>query len=222
MYGDPGDEPDQPIAHLQAGLLDDGTAARLRHRTRTDPAATAPDVPADVTARIGAALGDAALGHAGVRRAAHAVGRPRLRGLQVLGPAVGLGATLVAIVVGAVMLVRDPAPTRSATPTAESITVSRPPPNIPLSDPQILGLLSHDPDYGPLADPQRRSSCLSGLGYPGATTVLGARPVDMDGRPGVLLLMPGNTAKAVAALIVDPNCNSAHTGLLADTVITRP
>jgi hypothetical protein len=60
------------------------------------------------------------------------------------------------------------------------------------------------------------------LGYPGATTVLGARPVDMDGRPGVLLLMPGNTAKAVAALIVDPNCNSAHTGLLADTVITRP
>ena len=66
------------LADLQAGLLDDHTAAQLRRRVRTDPAvkaqlaaldrvrrhlsalgvdsASAPDVPADVTARIGAAL----------------------------------------------------------------------------------------------------------------------------------------------------------------------
>lgn len=159
---------------------------------------------------------------AGRRPPAHAVGRPRLRRFQVLGLVVGVAATLAAVVVGGVMLVRDPAALRSIGPTAESITVSRPQKNIPLSDPQILGLLSHDPDYGPLADPQRRASCLSGLGYSAATTVLGAQPVDMHGRPGVLLLVPGDTPRAVAALVVEPNCNSAHTGLLADTVVTRP
>ena len=66
------------LADLQAGLLDDRTAARLRRRVRTDPAvkaqlaaldrvrrnlsafavdsASAPDVPADVTATICEAL----------------------------------------------------------------------------------------------------------------------------------------------------------------------
>jgi anti-sigma factor RsiW len=66
------------LADLQAGLLDDRTAARLRRRVRTDPAvkaqlaaldrvrrnlsalavdsASATDVPADVTATIGKAL----------------------------------------------------------------------------------------------------------------------------------------------------------------------
>jgi hypothetical protein len=227
------------MADPQAGPLDDATAARLRHRARTDAAAarklsaldrvrrdladlgsdeaSAPNVPADVTARVGAALQAA-----GNRQpAAHAVGRPRLHRFQVLGLVVGLGATLVAAVIGAVMLARDPAPTRSTGPTAKSIAVSRPPRNIPLSDPQIVGLLSHDPDYGPLADPARRASCLSGLGYSGAT-VLGAQPVDMHGRPGVLMLMPGDTPHAIVALVVEPNCSSADTGLLADTVVTRP
>jgi len=66
------------LADLQAGLLDDETAAQVRRRVRTDPAAkaqlaaldrvrrhlsalgvdsaSAPDVPADVTATIRAAL----------------------------------------------------------------------------------------------------------------------------------------------------------------------
>lgn len=66
------------LADLQAGLLDDDAAAELRRRARTDPgvadqlaaldrvrravadlggdAASAPEVPADVTARIGATL----------------------------------------------------------------------------------------------------------------------------------------------------------------------
>jgi hypothetical protein len=204
MYGDSGDEPDPPI-----------TPALITDPGSDDDAA--PGVSADVTARIGAALHDPAR-----RGPAHALGRPRLRRFQALGLVAGGGATLVAIVVGTAMLARDAAPPRSAGPTAERITVSRPPRNIPLSDPQVLGLLAHDPDYGPLADPQRRASCLSGLGYPGATTVLGAQPVDMYGRRGVLLVMPADTPTAVVALVVEPNCNSAHPGLLADTEVTRP
>jgi hypothetical protein len=93
---------------------------------------------------------------------------------------------------------------------------------VPLSDTQIVGLLAHRPNYGPLDDPQRRASCLRGLGYSAATEVLGARPVDVHGRPGVLMVLPGDTPKALVALVVGPNCDSAEAGLLADTVVTRP
>jgi len=174
--------------------------------------ASAPAVPAAVTARIAAAL-RAAPPHHAVRRSA-----PRL---QIFGLVAGLGAAIVGGVVGGVMLIRGTEPATSAGPTAESITVSRPPRDIPLSDPQIVGLLSRSPDYGPLADTKRRTSCLNGLGYSAATNVLGARPVDMFGRPGVLLLLPGETPREVVALVVEPNCSSAHTGLLANTVVTR-
>ena len=216
------------LADLQAGLLDDITAARLRQRIRTEPQAahmlagldrvrrdladlgsdesSAPVVPATVTARIGTAL--------------HAA-RPTPR-LRRLGLITGLGAVLVAVIVGAVMLTRDPGPTWSAGPTAQKITVSRAPQQMPLSDAQILELLSSSPDYGPLADPQRRASCLSGLGYSADTTVLGARPVNVDGTAGVLILLPADTPKGVLALVVEPNCSSAHTGLLAHTAVTRP
>lgn len=77
------DEPVTPelLSELQAGLLDDDTAARVRRRVRADPeaaralaaldtvrrelgrlgtdSASAPAVPAEVTARIVAALRDA-------------------------------------------------------------------------------------------------------------------------------------------------------------------
>lgn len=218
------------LADLQAGLLDDATAARLRQRIRSEPEAahtmaaldrvrrdladlgadeaSAPDAPAAVTARVATAL--------------HAA-RPTPR-LRRLGLVTGLGAALVAAAVGGVMLTRDPDPalTRSPGPTAEKITVSRSPQQMPLSDPQIIELLAETPDYGPLAEPQRRASCLSGLGFSADTTVLGARPVDVDGRAGVLIALPADTPKSVLAFVVEPNCNSAHTGLLAHTTVTRP
>ena len=83
-------------------------------------------------------------------------------------------------------------------------------------------MLSRRPDYGPLTDPQRRASCLDGLGYSAVTRVLGAQPVDMYGQPAVLMLLPGETPTRVVALVVEPDCSSAHTGLLANTVVTRP
>jgi hypothetical protein len=224
------------LADLQAGLLDDDTAASLRQRARVDPrgadllaaldrvrrdladlgtdVGSAPAVPAAVTGRIGAALRDR--GRAPKHSVRHAP-RPQLFAL-----AVGVGAALVGAVVGAVMLVRDPAPTRSAGPTAETITVSRHANKLPLSDPQILGLLAESPDYGPLADPPRRAACLSGLGYSAATAVLGARPVDMAGQPAVLMVLAADTPGTVLAVVVEPDCNSAHSGLLANTRVTRP
>ena len=93
---------------------------------------------------------------------------------------------------------------------------------IQLSDQQILALLDNDPDFGPLADPQRRTSCLAGLGYPSAARVLGARPIEIAGRPAILLVLPGDTPGTVTALAVAPTCSSVNTGLLADRIVNRP
>jgi hypothetical protein len=99
--------------------------------------------------------------------------------------------------------------------------VSTPPMVIPLSQAQILGLLNRSPDYGPLNDPARRASCLTGLGYPASTQVLGAQQIDINARPGVLLVLRGDTPDNLVVLAVALNCSAADTGLLASTQVPR-
>jgi hypothetical protein len=91
----------------------------------------------------------------------------------------------------------------------------------PLSDPQLRAVLSGAPNLGPLADPDRRASCLAGLGYTADLVVLGARPLQVAGRPGILLLLPGAGPDQMAAVAVAPSCTAARTGLLAQTVLSR-
>ncbi len=234
------DERDDPpltvdsLADLQAGLHDDNTAARLRNEVRTDPDAqqtmdalnrvrgdvaalssdgsSAPEVDPVVVNRIGAAL-----------RAQHAVRRGGLpRSARLAVALTGLTAVAVAAWLGTRALITAPASTTSRPTTIEHITVSRPPQTIPLSDQQILALLDHEPDFGPLTDPRRRASCLSGLGYPANARVLGARQIDIAGHPAVLLVLPGDAPGNVKALAVAPTCSAANTGLSADRLVTRP
>jgi hypothetical protein len=133
-----------------------------------------------------------------------------------------LTAVAVAAWLGTRALITSPASTTSRPTTIEHITVSRPPQTIPLSDQQILALLDHEPDLGPLTDPRRRASCLSGLGYPANARVLGARPIDIAGHPAVLLVLPGDAPGNVKALAVAPTCSAANTGLSADRMLTQP
>ncbi|MDT5253088.1 MAG: hypothetical protein QOH07_2039, partial [Mycobacterium sp.] len=190
----------EALADLQAGLLDDDTAARLRKLVRTDAdvrqtmdalnrvrrevaalgsdPSSAPDVDPAAVDRIGAALRAERAG------ATHTVGRGRLpRSARLAVAMTGLAAVAVAAWLGTRALITAPAPTTSRPTTIEHITVSRPPLSIPLSDQQILALVDHEPDFGPLTDPRRRASCLSGLGYPANARVLGARPIDIAGHP---------------------------------------
>jgi hypothetical protein len=226
------------LADLQAGLLDDDTAARLRNKVRTDQDAqhalealnrvrrdvaalgadpsSAPAVDPAVVERIGAALRSPS-------GPAHTVGRGRLpRSARVAVAAVGLAAAGAAVWLGITSLITAPAPMPSRPTTINFITVTRPPTTIPLSDQQILALLDRAPDFGPLADPRRRASCLTGLGYPADAPVLGARPVDVAGHPAVLLLLANDTPGAVAALAVAPSCSAVDTGLLSDRIVNRP
>ncbi len=232
----------EALADLQAGLLDDDAAARLRRQVREDPAAagalqalnrvrrdvaaagadpeSAPEPPADVTARISEAL--RAAGPAGSPSVATHSARPRIRPTRVAAAAAGVCAVLAAIGFGTSALLSAPAPTPSTPTTAEHITVSTPPMVIPLSAAEIIGLLGRAPDYGPLGDPSRRASCLGGLGYPASTQVLGARPIEINARPGVLLVLPADTAADLAVFAVALNCSAADTGLLASTQVPRP
>ncbi|BBZ46602.1 hypothetical protein [Mycobacterium parmense] len=231
----------EQLADLQAGLLDDDAAARVRRRVRDDPhaqgvlaalnqvrrdvaalgvdAASAPEPPAPVVEEISAALRSA-----GARPRGGAVhsARPHVRPVRLVAAVTGSCALLAAIGFGTAALLRAPQPAPSAPVTAEHITVSTPPMAVPLSPAEIVALTRHDPDYGPLHDPSRRASCLSGLGYPASAQVLGARPVAVNARPGVLLVLPGDTPQNLAVFVVSLNCNAADTGLLASTGIPRP
>ncbi len=222
------------IADLQAGLLDDAAAARLRNTVRTDPGARQTMDALNRVRREVAALGSDPSSAPGVDPAAvdgiraalrkqHAVERGGLpRPARLAVAAAGLVAVAVAVWLGTRSLITAPESTPSRPTTIEHITVTRLPPAIPLSDQQILALLDQRPDFGPLTDPHRRASCLAGLGYPADARVLGARPVDVDGRPTVLLLLPADTPDAVSALAVAPTCSSVDTGLSADRIIHRP
>lgn len=232
------------LADLQAGLLDDDAATRMRRQVRADPQAEAalralnrvrgdvaalgteaeaavPDPPPAVTARISAALRSAS--GSSTSGAAHSA-RPHARPTRLIAGIAGAGATVAAIGLGTAALVNAPAPVPSTQITAEHITVSgafAPPTAIPLSRAQLLGLLDRNPDYGPLNDPVRRASCLSGLGYPALTRVLGAQPIDINTRRGVVLVLPGETPDSLTVIAVALNCSAADTGLLVSSQIPR-
>jgi hypothetical protein len=52
--------------------------------------------------------------------------------------------------------------------------------------------------------------------------VLGARPIEINARPGVLLVVPADTPGNLAVYAVAPNCSAADTGLLASTQVPHP
>ena len=232
--------PAELLADLQAGLLDDDTAARIRRRIRTDPVAgpearnalaaldrvrrdlaelaqdtsSAPAVPAEVSARLSEAL-----------RAEPVPRVPAARRWKSIAAVTGAAAAVVAVVVGGIVLVRPAGHTVSTMTSLGRITVAPPRAAIGLSEPQIQGLLSVPPDLGPLTDSRRRGACLSALGYPADIAILGARPLEVSGRQGVLVLVPANAPVdpgTIAGLVLAADCDAAHAGPLAETVVKRP
>jgi hypothetical protein len=232
------------LADLQAGILDDAAAARVRRQIRADPHAAGmldalnqvrrdvaavgadpdspPDPPPEVVGRVSATLRSAGP-RSGESAAPPAhTARPRLRPGRTVAAGAGLCAVLAAIGFGTIALLHAPEPAPDTPGDIQHITLSTPPMEIPLSQSDIVGLLDRSPDYGALGDPARRASCLTGLGYPASTQVLGARPVQINARPGIVLVIPGDSPHVLAVFAVSPNCSAADTGLLANTQIPRP
>ncbi len=132
---------------------------------------------------------------------------------------VGALAVLAGIGVGTTALLHSSSPTASTLTSASLITVT---PTMPLSGRELNALVARSPDFGPLADPKRRAACLSGLGYSGSTQVLGAQQVQVDGRPAIVLVLPGDQPDVLVGVAVATNCSSVDTGLIADTTVRRP
>lgn len=240
-------DPDPPLtvellADLQAGLLDDEAAARVRRRVREDPEAagilralnqvrsavaaagadstSVQEAPRAVVARVSMAPRSSGAAHSA---------RPPIRSGRVIAGIAGLCALVAAIALGTLALLNAPPSTPGTPATAEHITVPEPAAGptaaIPLSQAQILELLNQSPNYGAhgaLEDPSRRASCLRGLGYPPTTPVLGARPIEVNSRPAVLLVLPGDAPKDVAVFAVALNCSAVDTGLMASTQVPVP
>lgn len=229
------------LADLQAGLLDDATAARIRSRVRSDPQAQQILRALNRVRRDVAAMGaDPAWGpaarpavvdsiSAALRSArpnsspgaAHAA-RPHVHPVRMIAGAAGLCAVATAIGVGAVVDAPPPAP--SAPTTAQHITVSKPAPVIPLSRPQVLDLLHHTrtmarpeaagrsvPAYV-LPERPRLSGVHAGAGRAADRYRRSARRTAGDTR---------GHARQTGRFAVAPHCSAADTGLLASTVVPR-
>ena len=150
--------------------------------------------------------------------AAHAA-RPPAQTRRLVAAVVGAAAVLAAVGIGTTALLRSSSTATSPRTTANTITVT---PRVPLSDRELAALVGRNPDFGPLADPKRRAACLTGLGYPGSLQVLGAEQTQVEGRPAVLLVLPGDRDTELVAIAVAPNCSAVSTGLIAETTVRRP
>ncbi|MGY4708413.1 hypothetical protein ACXDF8_02385 [Mycolicibacterium sp. CBM1] len=138
---------------------------------------------------------------------------------RLVAAAAGALAVVAAIGVGTTALLRSPEPAASTLTSASLITVT---PTFPVSGRELAALVARSPDFGPLADPRRRASCLSGLGYPGSIQVLGAEQVQIDGRAAVVLVLPGDRPDELVGVAVAPNCSAVDTAKIADTAVRRP
>jgi len=196
---------------------DDATTARVRRELADLAEAPAPAPPPEVTAAVVAALrgnhrvvpgGGAPLRHAD-RPSVH-------RRTWQFG---GLLAVGVSIVLGSLALIdtetRPATGTRADYTTARHVTEQSIPPGLPLPAEAIEALLIRPPVLGPLTDPP---ACLTGIGRPADTPILGAQPVP----DGVLLVLPGSTPDEMVAVVVAAGCPATNPRLLTSSVLPRP
>ncbi|MET4427442.1 hypothetical protein [Mycolicibacterium sp. 624] len=208
-------EPAADAAHTVAALnLVRHDLARLGSDAMT--AEHLPDPPADVTARLSAAL---AAVTPPASRASHAA-RGSVASPRTVALVIGGLAALAAVGIGIAAL-RDTAPPTPPTgATADRITVSRPSVDFPVPRAELLALLDRPADLSGLSDPAQRAACLSALGRGASAPVLGADNVDVGGRPAILLVL-GDGYGAMTALVVAPTCNATDPGVIAETVLVR-
>ncbi|MGH3899148.1 MAG: hypothetical protein ACRDTA_13080 [Pseudonocardiaceae bacterium] len=82
---------------------------------------------------------------------------------------------------------------------------------------QVLGAR----DYGPLSRPEALRRCLDAHDVPVRDKPLGGREVTLDGRPGVILVLPTTRVDEFRLLVVGPACGPANPARIADGVAGR-
>jgi hypothetical protein len=138
-----------------------------------------------------------------------AAGAPRpARTPRRTRPAIAVGLALVALLVVAGIL--------GSRATAPSVTAAQ------LGGVARAAVGAHD--AGELADPARRAGCLRSVALPGLdpdAQLIGARGVEFEGQPGILLVLASGRLGTFRVVVVDPACGPEGGTLLADTLIGR-
>lgn len=252
--------PAELLAELDAGALEDSFAAELWPRARAEPdaarvlaalATTRADlaelgrdpvtvaVPADVAARLDAALADLAppvpvvADHPGPGGRVGDLDAARARRRRFApGVAVVAAAAAAVVVVGAVGfdLLGGGATVGTALPadavdSGAAATEGGSAGAVPELSAADLGSalsLVGTRDLGPLAVEGALAACLDANGVGAGTELLGASPVQLDGVDGVLLLLPTGTIGRVTALVVGPGCSEGDPAELARRDIGAP
>lgn len=238
MTGTPGRPPRPPdrslplelLADLHAGALDEQQAAELRARVAADPAARAtlaaldatvaelnalpsPRMPDHVAARIDATLaaqprgGSAPPGGPVVEPASRSWRRAGWGGVVLLATAAAAGVIALSGIereIGGNPVAAPPPLALSAADLGEGLD-------------EALG----SRDYGPLSRPAALAACLEANGIAVVGAPLGAREVTIDGRRGVLLVLPTGRIAQFRLLVVGPDCGAGTPSLIADTVVGR-
>ncbi|WP_199428837.1 hypothetical protein [Qaidamihabitans albus] len=226
------------LADLHAGVLDESEAAELWPRVNADPEARAiidaleattadlsllgtqpaEPVPADVAARIDAALAEEQAPSGGNVVSLDAARRRRNRRL---GWGAGLLTAAAAVVAGLVLGV----------PAQDSVPgVAQPPAAVPSEAPLALsgdnldaaiGAVDRVRDFGPLGDQDRLDACLTASGVDIDRRPIGVRPVTIDGREAVVALYTTGELAQFRLVAVAPDCGPDNPGLLRDEVVGR-
>lgn len=226
------------VAELHAGSLDAELAGQLWPRVRADPDAAAVlsaldatraglrqldahpvavPIPPAVAARIDSALAGLSaptVGGAPVGDLAAARTRRSRR-------AAYLGAGVAAAAAAAAVFAFGPlAGSSDVTGTPQAAGPASPSPTAaPLElgsgtlGPQALAAVGKQ-DLGPLSSKETLGGCLQANGVPAATALIGASEVLLDGRRGILLLLPTGRAAVFTALVVGPECSADNPATL--------
>ena len=176
-----------------------------------------PPVPVEYAARWAAALAaeSAARASSGAGRLAVRPVRPARRRLR--SAVAGLAAA--ALLVGLAALASSALTSSAAWPKPLAAEVDGAVGGIELAWAGLAAM--GDTDAGALADPARRAGCLRSVvdGVDPTAVPLGGRQVVLNGRPGVLLVLPSGERGGFRVLIVDAGCGPHGGTLLADTTM---
>ncbi|KAA9166693.1 hypothetical protein FPZ12_000265 [Amycolatopsis acidicola] len=232
------------LADLHAGVLDEAASAELWPRVQADPEARAiiealeattadlaslgtspaPPMPADVAARIDAALAEEAKQAAPVAPVVSidAARRRRNRRIGWISGVVAVAAAAVAAVAIAVPGSQDTtgSPVAIAPTSSPEQSGSSPGLAVRSDQPQAaVGKLSTGvKDYGPLGDAQGLSRCLQAAGFTGAADPIGVQQGTIDGKPAVLVLLTTGRLAEFRLVALSPECGSTP---LLDKVVGK-
>ena len=236
------------LADLHAGAMPDDVAARLWPRVRADPDAGAtlaaldatradlagldtmpPAMPAHFAARLDAAINAevharAAAGVAPVVDINAARDRPRRardprksRRLALTAGLVGVAAAVIgAAIVVLPGLGSNPAPSQQNAGGSPSSQLSV---NSGQLGSVALAQALHKTDYGPLSDARQLAGCLKANGQDPDQKPAGAMQINLDGKPGTLLVLTTGQLAQYRLLVVGPTCSATSPSTLANQVI---